>query len=254
MLINDNDIKIKPDFVPETVLALKWVQLSDGNWVCTDRGVLEDTYDTEIRIYGKEDKVNQIIDIVEDARNTYDNVLSLSGFNSQEHIFGADLNYANEIQATAFVNSRIQKTWKGYEVTLKLSCLSPSFVGGNGSLPVLRHLEVGYEADSEYTIQKFDSYRRNFSYVDPQSDAGTFMGSFYFTDEEMIQLRRFVAKRRGATISVPNIFGVAKPFGRRSTTYPYSVKILELTESGMATDLVLGRPRWKTSIKFAEVV
>lgn len=254
MLINDETVKIKPDFVPETKLALKWVQLSDGNWVCTDRGSAEDTYDTEIRIYGREDAVNNIINIVENARSTYDNVLSLSGFNSQEHIFGADLNYANEIQATAFMQGRIQKTWKGFEVALKLSCLSPSFIGGNGSLPNLRHLEVGYEAESEYTIEKFDSYRRNFSYVDRSADAGKFTGSFYFTDQEMIQLRRYVAKQRGNTISIPNIFGVNYPFGRRSTVYPYYAKILEIVESGMVTDLLGDRPRWKTSITFAEVI
>jgi hypothetical protein len=254
MKINGTDIKIKLDFKPETKLSLIWVQLSNGNWVCTDRGVSNDTYDTSIRIYGTEATVNAFIALVETARTSGGNILTLTEFNSQEHIYGADLDYTGSITATVYMDRRAQKTWKGFEVTLKLSCLSPSFTGGVGSLPILRHLEIGFDADSDYTIHKFDSYQRNFNYIDSNSDIGTFTGNFIFDDAEMIQLRRYVANQRGATVSIPYIFGVTKPFGRRSGSYPYDVKILTLEDMGMLIDLNLGKPKWRARITFGEVV
>ena len=254
MQINGTTYKIKPDFRPATKLALNWIQLSNSNWVSTDRGVSQDTYDTEIRLYGRESDVNDLINDIEANRVSGSNVLTLTDFNSQEHIFGADLDYTVPITATAFMNMRAQKTWKGFEITLKLSCLSPSFTGGSGSLPILRFLDVGYDADAEYTIQKFDSYDRSFTYNDPESDIGLFAGTFTFDDSEMIQLRRYLATNRGATFSITNIFGVTYPFGRRSGSYPFDAKIIDFEDMGMISNFNVGKPRWHAKLTLAEVI
>ena len=255
MFINATQVKIKPDFVPVTTLALTWTQLSNGNWTCTDRGASNDQYDTTVRFYGTEDSINTIINLIEANRNV-NNILTLSGFNSQEHIFGADLDYTGSITATAIMQGsrRAQKTWRGFELNVKLSCLSSQFTGGSGSLPILRFLETGYDADSDYTINKYDSYNRTFSYQDHRSDYGTFTGIYTFEDQEMIQMRRYVATQRSSDISIPNIIGVQYPFGRRFSSYPINVKILSFEDQGMATNVPSGRPRWMASIKLGEVI
>jgi hypothetical protein len=225
--------------------------------VATDRGVSNDQYDTEIRVYGTESDINILVNFIETNRTTGgvdQNILTLSRFNSQEHIFGADLDYTGSLTATVNMNRLTQHTWKGFEVTLKLTCLSPSFLSTLGSLPTLRFLDVGYDADSNYTIVKYDSYNRIFTYQDPVSDVGTFTGNFTFDDAEMARFRRFLAMQRGATIFVTGISGVDYPFGRRSVAYPINVKIIKFEDGGMLTNINMGSPRWTAKITMAEYI
>ena len=127
--------------------------------------------------------------------------------------------------------------------------LSPSFVGGTGSLPVFRFIDVGYDADSDYTINKFDSYDRTFSYQDHAADAGSFTGVFTFSDAEMITLRRYIASNRASVILMPTFSGVAYPFGRRPpATY---ANIVSFEDLGML-NLNIGIPRWKAKITIVE--
>ena len=250
------DCKIKPEYTPETTLAVNWFQLSDGNWVSTDRGAQADQYDVSIRIYSTESVIDAFINQIEANRAANligTNIITLSNFNDQEHIFGADLDYTGSISVTAVMESRAQSTWKGFEVSLRLSCLSPSFLGGSGSLPLLKYLDTGYGGESEYTIKKFDSYDRIFSYQDHVSDTGTFAGTFTFNTQDMIAIRRYLATQRGNTITVPGISGVLNPFGRRSSTYPLHVKITEFIDQGMV-GMNMGKPTHKCRITMREVI
>jgi hypothetical protein len=250
------DLKIKPEFTPKTTLALTWEQLSNEDYACTDRGATSDKYDVDLRIYKDEATINNFISQIEANRVAGSYVISLSNFNSQEHIFGADLDYSGTINATVDpVNLRVQGTFKGWELTFTLKCLSPTFVGGNGSLPAFRFLDYGYTADSEYSITKFESYAmtsgtRNFSYLDSVSDKGKFTGVYSFSDQEMIGLRRFIATNRGSKFTMPTLIGVAHPFGRRAN--PTYVKMTDFQDMGML-NLSSGRPRWKAKISLSEV-
>jgi hypothetical protein len=248
--------KIKPEFVPKTTLSLTWEQLANMDYACTDRGASSDKYDVDIRLYKDEATINYFISQIEDNRQSGSFVVSLSNFNTQEHIFGADLDYSGSINATVDpINLRVQSTFKGWELTLTMKCLSPTFVGGNGFLPALRFLDYGYSADSEYTISKFESYAmtagtRNFSYMDKKSDDGKFTGVYSFDNTEMIGLRRFMATNRGARFAFPVLTGVAHPFGRRpNSTY---VKMIDFQDLGMI-NLNFGNPKWKARITLAEV-
>jgi hypothetical protein len=245
------DVKIKPDFVPDTKLSLVWFQLANDEWAATDRGADADTYDCDIRLYRSESQVQAFIDFMEANRNasTNPNILTLSNFNAQEHIYGADLDYTS-ITATVFMDRRRQGTWKGFEQTLRMSCVSPSFVGGTpNSFPLLQKLNVGYDADSDRTINKFDSYNRTFQYQEHSVDSGLYSGVYTFTDEEMIQIRRLVATKRATAVAMPTIIGVDHPFGRRSNST--NVKIMEFEDMGMYS-VVLGKSRWKAKITLIE--
>ncbi len=241
-------VKIKPDFLPRTTYAMKWTQMSNGMWFGVDRGLSADTYDAEIRLYGTEAVINDFINLIEFNRGV-GSVFQLSDFNSQEHIFGADVDYTNPLDCTAYMQRRTQGTWKGFGLTLGLSLLSPSFAGGTGSLPPFRFLDVGYDADSNYTINKFDSYNRTFSFQDHVADDGSFTGVFSFSDAEMIALRRFIANNRASAFPMPTFNGVAYPFGRRA---PGSYANLIYFEDLGMLNLNVGISRWKAKITITE--
>jgi hypothetical protein len=245
--------KIKPDFKPETIYALNWQHLSSGNWVATDRTSVEDKYNTSIRLYNTESIILNFVTEIEANRTAKNNLITLTNFTSGEHIFGADLNYSGSIYATIEFDRRSQKTLRGSEQTLKLYCTSPSFVGGSGSLPLLQLLNIGYDGDSDRTINKIETYNRTFSYQEHSSDYGTFIGTFAFTDQEMISLKRYIATQRGNTISIPEIYGVSFPFGWRSSSYPVNVKILKFEDLGVLS-IENGSPRWLATITFGEEI
>ena len=244
--------KIKPDFIPQTTFALAWFQTSSGQWYATDRLAAADQYDAAIRLYGFETIVNNFINQIEANRVANSNVVTLTNFNAQEHIFGADIDYSKPLHTTVFMDRRKQNTWKGYSETLKLSLLpSFSFVGGNGSLPPLRFLDIGYDGDADYTIEKQDSYNRTFYYHDPKSDSGSFTGVFTFTDQEMTALRRFIVTNRGAAFTAPTFIGVAYPFGRRTGLGTSTVKLTNFEDKGMV-NMYSNATRWAAKLTFVE--
>lgn len=227
-------VKIKVDYKPVTTYALSWQQLSSGNWIATDRGAAQDIYECDnVTLYGTEAKMKAFAVAIEANREAGSNVVTLSGFNSQEHIFGADLNYTGNITATIDMNRRSQGTWKGFEQTCKVVAVSPPLLANSGSLPLLRCLDINYDGDEDETINKLYSYNRNNFYQDHSSDYGTFTGTFTFTDSEMKQLRSYIRTQRSNTVSIPNISGVSSPFGIMSSSYPYNVKIIKFEDRGM---------------------
>lgn len=241
--------KIKPDFQVKTTYALNWFPLSNGNMAASDLGAASDQYDCNIRLYKDENTLMSFANQIESNRVAGSNTIQLSGFNTEEHVFGADIDYSGTLNATMDMDQRTQGTLKGFGQTLRLSLLSPSFVGGSGFLPKFRFLDIGYKADSSYTINKYDSIGRNFYYQEHKVDSGKFTGTYTFTNEEMIGLRRYIATQRAAAISMPTIIGVTHPFGRRTnSTY---VKITEFEDQGMY-GLDKGMPRWRAKITMAE--
>ena len=245
--------KIKPDFKPDTKYALYWSQASDGTWHATDRGTGADRYDCNIRIYGKESDLMNFVHQIEYNRIAGSNVIHLSSFTTGEHIFGADIDYSSGLDVVAFMERGAQITWKGFEQPLSLCCKSPTFVGGVGYLPALRYTDIGYDGDSDRTINKIESYNRTFYYQDHVADYGTFTGIFTFTDEEMKSLRRFIAKQRGAEITINQFYGIDNPFGYRGATFPLLVKIISFEDLGMV-NFTCGNPRWKAKLTFVEGV
>ena len=247
-------------FQPDTQLALTWTQLSSGNYVCTDRGYLSDKYECNIQFYGTEITINDIINMFETNRENpvVSNRFFVTDFNSTEHIFGEDVNYNSPISSypsyngllcnVMSIDQRAQRSWKGFGLSMRLAAVSPSFVG-SGSLPHLRFLDVTYQADAEYTNNHYRSYRNNFYNLDSDSDIGKFTGTFTLTNNEMAQLRSYIRTQRGSTISLPAISGVQYPFGRKSGSYPYLVKIIDFKDLGMMSVL-----EWKFQITFAQVL
>jgi hypothetical protein len=134
--------------------------------------------------------------------------------------------------------------------------LLPSFTFvGSATLPKLKKLSFGMDADADRTVEKRFSYYGYGFYADPRSDAGVFTGEFVFNDSDMRDLRRFQATQRGTKFSLASgvISGVPYPFGytRHTATggYPYYSKILKIEDESFYS---VGW--WKCKITLAESV
>jgi hypothetical protein len=244
-------IKILRGWAPETTPGWKFIQLSNGNYTTIDQGVFNDKYDCTINFHGTETFINSVINLFESNRNSsVPSQVLLSSINSTEHIFGEDVNYTSGIYANVMsVELRNQGSLRGFGLSMKLSAISPTFIGGNGSLPEFRFLDIGYTGDSEYTNNHFESYDGVYSNPDHQADAGVFEGSYRFFTHEMMQLRAYIRYLRGNSFSLPYIYGVNYPFGRLSTSYPYNVRIVEFEDMGLVSV-----NDYKARIKFALVL
>ena len=246
-------VKIKPDFKPETQLAMTWIKLASGNYACTDRGYGSDKYEVGIEFYSTEDVINNIQNLLYSNRFATSGAsqITLSSINDTEHIFGEDLDYTGTVTANIMaIEKRSQGSWKGFGLAVKLAAVSPSFIVGDGAFPTLRFVNFGYDANAGWAVRHYMSYSNStFFNPDHQSDTGEFTGTFTMTAIEMAQIRRYIAKQRGSTIVLPDISGVQNPFGHMSTSYPYDVKIINFEDLGR-----LSVAERMCNITFAEVL
>ena len=241
--------RILPDFEINTILAIKWFQTSDGNWKYVDRGSTVDAYETTVRMHRIKGSIEQVVTQFDQNRVTGSNVVVLSEFASNEHIFGTNLVY-NSISATLLETPKVEQSdLKSFSLSLKLRAISPTFTG-TATFPSLSFLRTGYDGNSaDYTINKMDSYTGSYAYLDQQADNGEFRGTFQFTDTELKNLRAWMRVNRGTTIAIADIDGITYPFGGLRSTFPINAKVLELSGETMR-DMV----NWYATLRLVEVI
>lgn len=208
-------VKLKPDFTVLTSFAIRWVQSSANTWKYSDRGAAEDIYESDISIYGTETTINTFIDWIEANRTYPSNVLQLSGFTDTEHIFGENVNHGGTVNANIVKYEKtVQNSWKGFGLNIRIRALSPAFTGTT-TFPALTNLQIGYDANSEFTLNSISSYNNTFTYQEHDCDTGTFTGTFTFTLTEIQGLRNYIRVNRGDQFILPAIAGIEYPFGKR---------------------------------------
>jgi len=246
--------KIVPSFKPITRLALDWVKLSNGNYSCVDRSASSDVYESDIEIYGREDVVQNFFTAIQQNRADDSHVLTLDEFNEGEKIFGADIDYSVPINATVLkLRRKQQETWKSFSLSFLLRATNLTFTG-TAAMPALKPL-VGFDGDSDFQVDKRDSYFGDLFFSDMDTDAGTFTATYHFTQEDMKSLRRFLAVYRASTVTITSLAGVVKPFGNRITSFPIAVKIISWEDLGMITWGINSSVRcWALRMTMAEVV
>jgi len=242
--------RIRDGFRPQTKLAFKWRQLSSGNWSGLDRGSSSDIYEASFSMRRTESEINTFIDEVEANRAAGSNVITLGGFLATEYIFGVNVDHSGSITATILdVSDRMQHSWKGWGVNVRVRATSVSFTGSS-SLPTLAYCEHGVKASSDRNINKFDTYTGTYAYQDHDSDSGVFEGVFTLTTANMILLRNYIKNQRTGDFAIADTFGVDYPFGPRSSnSYPFTTKLIGWEDLGH-----WGVKWHKIRLRFAEVV
>lgn len=243
-------VRVKPDFRPDTKLALNWFKLSDGNYTATDRGSSSDVYESKFRLYAKEDEVHDFMQEVYDNRTDDANYFQLSGFEETEHIFGEDLDYSVPVDVTVLNMSPIkQGSFKGFGMEVNARALSPTFSYAS-VLPDIKFVEIGYRENPINTIIKYDSYNGSYAYLDKEYDSGEFTFICKFCGYHMGQMRRYLATQRSDNFNITQIDGVSYPFGPyRNHTFPMNVKVVDWEDLGM-----WGVSDWRMKLTFAEVI
>lgn len=222
-------------FSVNTKLALQWTQAANEDWYATDRGSGNDYYEATVSMKGHYSDVRDILTEINANRLTGSNVLKANRFESDEHIFGADIDYTGTLDVTVVDFHDIdQKSLNVFQIQFKLRLLKPFTFTGTSTLPDLYPAQIGYEGRvQDHTITKYDTYKGLFSYIEESNDAGIFKGLFIFNDTNMANLRRYHATTRGAMVSISDIPGVYSPFGPNGQSYPIEARIKSISNERM---------------------
>ena len=236
---------------PETFPALNWVQTADNNWVAVDRGADNDVYQSKLVFYGTETEVDNIIDQFEANRAGETNYFILSQFNEvDDQIFGADIDYSGTVDATIVKwGKRKQKNFKVFTWDCTVQLIEDPYpYSGTPSLPTLKPI-IGYQADSNWSIIKLDTYDNTFTYIDHDKDSGIFEGTFILGQTDMKNFRRYLLSTiRGGDMTISGVSGVTDPFGPKRGGYPITVKVLDFKDEMININF------WKIKMKLAEVI
>lgn len=247
------DAKILPGFKPKTELSLQWIQTDDGNWHATDRTSSNDLYQSQITVHGYRTDVDQFLEEIYANRAYGTHQFTMSGFDSNEHIFGENIDHTS-VTATVIGTPKIQQQdLHYYQLNVDVQLVGEASVaaGVSATLPDFQYLEKGYNANTdEYTVTKLRKYDSSMTYIEKGSDVGLFVGEFNFSFDEWANLREYYRVYRGSNVSISDIAGLSELFGpNRAGSYPYTVKILNLQEKRM-----FGIDRWIGTVTLAEVI
>lgn len=232
---------IKPDFTPKTTLSLNWSQLSNGQWVATDRGASSDQYKTTVSIQGRQETINALLVAIYSNRTASSgtpNVLTLTDFAENEKIFGLDVVHTtdntNGINVTVTeLRDSSQKSLNSWELTFLLQAINPTFNGSASATISFDHIEQGYSNNSTWNINKYDTYNSTFTHLDHKDDTGIIEFVAQIKNADHVTLRRSLATSRSAPITTTVLKGVTFPFGPNNTlSWPMDLTYISVEEQG----------------------
>ncbi len=244
--ISEFEFRTMLDYKVDTVLALKWAQASNGDWLPTDRGQSNDFYECKIGMAGYYTEIANVVTQINNNRTVGSNEISLTRFNLNEQIFGADVVYSNGLSATVLRYPTIrQKSLNLFTIDMTLRLLGTISFTAVTTLPELNFTQVGYDGNiDEHTITKYDTYNGNYTYLNNDSDVGIFKGTIILSYADMARLRRYHAVNRGGNFSLADIPGVNNPFGPTGDSYPIDVRIKNITN-----EKIRDQYRWTCDIE-----
>ena len=232
-IVGATQVKIQPDFKVQTVVALQWIMLADGNMAAVDRGSSADIYETEFVVAGRLPAVQAVVNLIESNR-TYlasNQLITLSRVLDTEHIFGEDVNHAGLTMTVLDVSEISQRSWQVYGVTIRARAVSPSFLG-TPSLPAFRNIHVGRVSENVMTINKMDTYYGTYAYLDHSCDSGQAKLSVAFSLSDIQALRGQLITTRGGVYNITTS-GAWDLFGpTRAWTSPTACRIIAWEDAG----------------------
>lgn len=248
MYLNNTTFRVT-DFRPETNLAIEWVQASNDNYVPISYLASNDEYNTIITTAGTESYINTIIqqlDLTLDSTN----IVTMSGFASDETVFGEDITHTTLSGIILDWGISNQKSWHGFNLSLKIRCMSPTS-SVSGSLPAFSGLCLSHSS----RMGSIPETINNFSYTGEAYTA--FNGALDSTCEfecnltttQLAGLRRWMVENRGTSFSTASIGGLVEPFGPQAHAASYTIRILDLKEVSK-----FNIDRWLVRLKVANIV
>lgn len=245
MIIGGTSYRIQPWPEPKTTPAIRWTRTADGYHVGIDRGVEEDVYEGKIVVQGAPATLDSLQAVLEVNREG----ITLSGFNTGEMLFGADVNYSGSISATVlnFGRRRNLLHTSVFDLEITFRALSPTLLSTTPSLDDL-HIQEGWEGDRSTDITKLFSYSQSGSYLQHGTDAGLFTAKFRQSTEEMKAIRAYLlTTARGEAFQFPALMADFYPFGPHESESQY-LKCHAIAWE----DRRLNLNRWELSLTLAQ--
>jgi len=232
----------------DTNLSFKFEITPNGKYSAKNRGISSDVYRTKISMYDSKSTLETLTDYFETLRALGSTVVPIE-FETGEEVFGADIDYTGAISCILLNESPIyQRELNSYSLEFELELYSPAFTG-TPVMPDLQYTEPNWTATAEKTKDVVLSYDGAIFINNMDSDHGIFRGKFYFTDDEMANLRRYHSSLRGEPFYIYDISGLEYLFGKkRDVIFPVRVRMVEVSER-------LENPgRWGCNITLVEEV
>lgn len=213
MIIAGINFDIEPWPEIKTTLGLgKWKGLGTGFQSARDLGKSRDVYESKVLIKD----IPSVLDSLQTVLAANRNGITLSGFNSEEIIFGADVDYGGSIVATVTDFGTRKNIYNDaiYELEINFRAMIPPLLTTTPSLDGL-NLQEKFEGDVSRDITKLFSYNGSATYLDHKTDKGFFKGSFLQTTAQMKAIRAYLLNTaRANAIPFPTLFSTPfRPFG-----------------------------------------
>ena len=214
---------------PVTTPAIKWTQLSNGNWTASDRTSVEDVYESEVIFQGT---FAELTDLETSLGNNRTDFICFCS--DGEEIFGADISYTTQFTVTVTKYGTIKQTgFKLFQMAIKLRMITPVFKTAAADFSKLRLSSHANTRTHEFDITKKFSYNQIGYSVDHEVDAQTFSGHFTQTTAEMGPIRRYLlTTARTAAVSFPSFGNITYPFGYRAGNSSFNVKVIKWADTG----------------------
>ena len=250
-IINNSPFEIRTsrgDYQTNIKVALNWFKLANGNMVATDYTSAGDRYEAIINTYGTETYINNIITKLNNYIKSTQ-YCTLSGFASDEKIFGEHIDYTVPINALYIGYNRRKKTSQhGYGLEIGFKCSNPTFVSSTTfNFSGTSAIKYDYDADRNININNIDTYTGLDYSFNKDADSGSITYTVNLTSNEMIQLRNFQRTNRGSTFVLNSLAGITYPFGPRSNG-PWNVKLININETRF------GLNRFEATVTLQEVI
>jgi len=248
MLWAGSTVNLQWRYTPLTSPAVRWMQVSDGNWKAVDRGISEDIFESRVNFKGTRAELETLETTILDAnRNTF----SITTANTGEELFGADVDHSGTLTVSVVKYGQIKQHWEEvYSMELTLRLESPAFKSVAQDLTTLRLSSFQSAQFSEFDVKKQWTYDHDSIFTDRETDPGFLIGTFTQTESEMAGIRRYLlVDGRTANILWTNIIfgGITTPFGDRMGT-GLTVNVIEWKDLGR-----INKINWGLSLKFARV-
>lgn len=228
--IAETTVSIKPEYSPDTSLALIWAKLDSKKYVAADRTASNDTYEVEVNLAGRESYIDAVIDAIRANEDAGGYVLTLTDMSTAEQIFGPTVDYSSGVSVTVLtVAPKKQRSLKGFAVKLRLRLLPPVVFRGTASLPSFTYATIGHTVENKNSVVRSDTYEGAFTYTDLQSAEQRLKFNIELTDTDARNFKRFIETTRAGSFTVSSVGGVSKPFGTGSA-FPASVRIVSFKE------------------------
>lgn len=247
MIIGGTNFGVQPWPEPKTTPGLsKWNGIGTGYQSARDFGLEKDIYETRILITDSPAVINSLQTVLNANRKG----IVLSGFNSAEIIFGANVSYAGSINATVTNFGVRQSLYNDvlFDLEIKLRAINPTLLATTPSLAGLR-LQEKFEGDVSTDVTKLFSHNSTPSYLDHKTDAGIFKGRFLQTTEQMKAIRAYLLNvARANAIPFPTMGGgIFYPFGANAADSRFQkCNVIAWRDKALKLNL------WELTIEFAQ--